>query len=276
MAAIYPIRGGTGVPLELPLALRTFSNSLTVWVAYLTQSEVRQFCANVRRVLREFGGRLLTPDPEASRRTIGTLRAVMGEEAFQNVMSAYNTLSAQSDVTVGGNDLVVPFHENSAEKATVLLAENGLRAKMLPMGEYMPELRVFARLDERQREDMQKLYADLHVWEIRLDPDWTEPAAVLGGAFAIRADVDGTELTVTLRGRVDSLSAPDFLAAGSHALTDARVEMSRLEYISSAGLRVLLIMTKRLGVGHVTAAGANGVVRDILEQTGYDAIITLV
>ena len=250
-------------------------------LTYLTQSEVRQLCANVRRVLKEFGGRWLTPDPEAGKRTIGTLRAVMGEEAIKNMMSAFNTLSTQSDVTVGNNDLVMRFGESdSFEKATALLSENGLKAKPLPMGEYMPELKVFSRLNEQQRESMKNLYAGLTVWEITPDPDWKEPVRETGGAFGVETAVNGTELTVTLRGRVDSLTAPEFLAAfekvaGENTLTAATVDMSGLEYISSAGLRVLLIMTKRLGAGNVVVTGANELVRSIFEQTGYEDILTL-
>ncbi len=262
--------------VEGPLCL-TSEGTLT----YLTQSEVRQLCANVRRVLREFGGRLLTPDPEAGKRTIGTLRAVMGEEAIKNMMSAYNTLSTQSDVTVGDNDLVVrPGTGDGFKKAAALLAENGLRAKPLPIGEHMPELKVFAQLDETQRENMKKLYAGLTVWEITPDPAWKEPVQETGGTFALRTDVDGNEVTLTLRGRVDSLTAPELLAAfekaaDAHVLTDAKVDMSHLEYISSAGLRVLLIMTKRLGVGHVTVTGASELIRSIFEQTGYNYVLTI-
>ena len=262
--------------VEGPVCLTT-EGTLT----YLTQWEVRQLCANVRRVLREFGGRWLTPDPEANKRTLGTLRAVMGEEAIKNMMSAYNTLSAQSDVTVGDNDLVVRSGaKDGFEKAAALLAENGLKAKQLPIGEHMPELKVFSQLDEQQRENMKKLYAGLTIWEITPDPAWKEPVQETGSAFALRTDVDGSEVTLTLRGRVDSLTAPEFLAAFEKAantnfLTDATVDMSHLEYISSAGLRVLLIIAKRLGVGHVTITGASEPVRSIFEQTGYNYVLTI-
>ena len=262
--------------VEGPLCLTTEGT-----LAYLTQSEVRQLCANVRRVLKEFGGRWLTPDPEANKRTIGTLRAVMGEEAIQNMMSAYNTLSAQSDVTVGDNDLVVRLGgKDGSEKAAALLAENGLRAKQVPIGEHMPELKVSSQLSGQQRENMKKLYAGLTIWEITPDPAWKEPVQETGGAFAQRTDVDGSEVTITLRGRVDSLTAPEFLAAfekaaDAHVLTDAKVDMANLGYISSAGLRVLLIMVKRLGAGHVVVTGANELVLSIFEQTGYDDVLTI-
>ncbi len=262
--------------VEGPVCL-TAESTLT----YLTQSEVRQLCANVRRVLKEFGGRWLTPDVESGQRTVGTLVAVLGVEGFKNVVSVFTTLSAQADVVVGDNDMVIRYgYKDDYPKAEALLKEVGLKARKLPMGEHMPELKVFSQLDEAQREAMKKLYADLFIWELTPDPDWKEPVQETGGAFGLDTAVNGPELTVTLRGRVDSLTAPEFLAAfekaaGENDLTAAWVDMSHLEYISSAGLRVLLIMTKRLGAGHVTVTGANELVLSIFEQTGYDDVLTI-
>ncbi len=259
-----------------PLCL-TSESTLT----YLTQSEVRQLCANVRRVLKEFGGRWVTPDVEAGDRTVGSLVAVLGEEGFKNVISVFVTLSNQADVVVGDNDMVIRYgHQEDPPAADALMKEVGLKVKKITMGDYMPELKVFSKLSAEQREAMKTLYKSLVLWELTPDPDWTEPEAKTGGEFGVDTAVNGTELTVALRGRVDSLTAPDFLAAfekiaGEHALTAATVDMSDLEYISSAGLRVLLIMTKRLGTGHVIVTGANELVLSIFEQTGYDDILRI-
>ena len=248
---------------------------------YLTQSEVRQLCVNMRRVLKEFGGRWLTPDPESGNRTVGTLVAVLGWEGFKNVISVFTTLSSQADVVVGENDMVLRYgHEEDVPKAEALLKDVGLKAKKIFMGEYMPELKVFAKLDEQQREAMKELYKSLMLWELTPDPDWSEPVPETNGAFGLNTAVNGTELTVILRGRVDSLTAPEFLAAfekaaEENALSTAKVDMSALEYISSAGLRVLLIMTKRLGVSRVIVTGANELIRSIFEQTGYDEILRI-
>ena len=248
---------------------------------YLTQSEVRQLCANGRRVLKEFGGRWLTPDIEAGDRTVNTLMAVVGADALRDVMSAFTTLSSEVDVIVAANDMVLRYgYEEDVTKCAALLKEVGLKAKKITMGRYMPELKVFAKLNEEQREAVKKAYASLNLWELTPDSDWKEPVRETGGAFGLDTAVNGSELTVTLRGRVDSLTAPEFLAAfekvsGENDLTAAKVDMSGLEYISSAGLRVLLIMTKRLGAGNVTVTGANELIRSIFEQTDYDDILTL-
>ena len=53
------------------------------------------------------------------------------------------------------------------------------------------------------------------------------------------------------------------------------VDCSDLDYVSSAGLRVLVIM-RRACEGGVTLANANEFVADVVEQTGFGAVLTVV
>ena len=53
------------------------------------------------------------------------------------------------------------------------------------------------------------------------------------------------------------------------------VDCSRLNYISSAGLRVLLIMHKACK-GGVSLHGENEVVSEIMSQTGFDSIFVTI
>lgn len=59
-------------------------------------------------------------------------------------------------------------------------------------------------------------------------------------------------------------------AAGG--IRKVRVDCHTLDYISSAGLRVLLIMQKQHGVKLVAV---NSVVKEILETTGFDSILEM-
>lgn len=102
-----------------------------------------------------------------------------------------------------------------------------------------------------------------------------------GDGFGVSIRARGGVMDVALRGRVDSLTAPEFLAAyekaaGAMELADVHVDMSELAYISSAGLRVLLMMIKAVQPGHVSVSGVNGTIRDIMTQTGYADMLTLV
>ena len=80
-------------------------------------------------------------------------------------------------------------------------------------------------------------------------------------------------LDLRLTGRLDSLTAPQLLAeyeeqSASGAIRKVQIDCHALDYISSAGLRVLLIMHKGCKEG-VSLTGMNDLVYDILSQTGF-------
>ena len=89
------------------------------------------------------------------------------------------------------------------------------------------------------------------------------------------------ELLVILEGRLDTASAPEADALlqkslpGAEALT---IDMEKLEYISSAGLRVLLSAEKTLqkqGGRKLKLIHVNEIVMEIFEITGFSAILDI-
>ena len=61
----------------------------------------------------------------------------------------------------------------------------------------------------------------------------------------------------------------------SEGISAVRVKAEALEYISSAGLRTMMIMVKKLGQGNVTVEGASDDVKEIFEVTGFADILTI-
>ena len=89
---------------------------------------------------------------------------------------------------------------------------------------------------------------------------------------------DGEKLTVQMAGRLDTQTAPQLeteLKEGLNGVKELVFDLKEVEYISSAGLRVILIMHKACTEG-VTISGANNAIKEILSQTGFDSIITIV
>ncbi len=89
----------------------------------------------------------------------------------------------------------------------------------------------------------------------------------------IKKEKNGTELTLALAGRLDAATAPELDAcvkqeiAGITALT---LDFSSLEYIASAGLRVLLVAEKLMRKqGKMTLVHVNPNVREVLDMTGF-------
>ena len=147
------------------------------------------------------------------------------------------------------------------------------------MAERMPKL---GSLSPEKTELVRQAMERINLWTITPDRATLLHRTDGGGdGFGVSIRARGGVMDVTLRGRVDSLTAPEFLAAyekaaGAMELADVHVDMSELAYISSAGLRVLLMMIKAVQPGHVSVSGANETVRDILTQTGYADMLTLV
>jgi len=90
---------------------------------------------------------------------------------------------------------------------------------------------------------------------------------------------DGSKLTVELEGRLDTATAPQLeneLKESIGGVSVLLMDFSKLEYISSAGLRVLLsaqkIMNKQ---GSMKLTNVNDVINEIFEVTGFCDILTI-
>ena len=83
----------------------------------------------------------------------------------------------------------------------------------------------------------------------------------------------------SLVGRLDTITAPELERELKDVLPDARelvLDFAGLEYISSAGLRVLLsaqkIMAKQ---GEMRLVNVNETIMEIFEVTGFSEILTI-
>ncbi len=87
------------------------------------------------------------------------------------------------------------------------------------------------------------------------------------------------KLTLAVQGRVDSVSAPELEAVLNESLEGVEelvFDFSELEYISSAGLRVLLTSYKKMAEqGTMKITNINEVIREIFEVTGFADIFTI-
>ena len=89
---------------------------------------------------------------------------------------------------------------------------------------------------------------------------------------------NGNALTMALEGRLDTLTAPEFEAEilSLEGIEDLTLDFSKLEYISSAGLRVLLLAQKAMyGKGKMTVTNINKLVREVFEVTGFLNILNV-
>ena len=95
----------------------------------------------------------------------------------------------------------------------------------------------------------------------------------------INKDAKGDELTISIDGRLDTTTAPQLDAEINSCLDGVKsliIDMSKLVYISSAGLRVLLkaqkVMNKQ---GKMTVTNVNQEIKEIFEVTGFDELLNI-
>lgn len=90
---------------------------------------------------------------------------------------------------------------------------------------------------------------------------------------------NGNELTVTLEGRLDTLTAPQLEQQLDPALADVNkliFDLTELEYISSAGLRVLLASRQKMeGKDGMTVKNVNDDIMEVFEITGFADILDI-
>ena len=95
----------------------------------------------------------------------------------------------------------------------------------------------------------------------------------------IRKEMNGTTLTIALEGRLDTVTAPDLEAALREELDKAEAlvfDFTKLEYISSAGLRVLLSAHKVMSAkGGMKVTNVNEIVQEVFEVTGFADILNI-
>ena len=90
---------------------------------------------------------------------------------------------------------------------------------------------------------------------------------------------NGTALEVAVEGRLDTMTAPELEAELGKSMGGAQslvLDFNKLEYISSAGLRVLLSAHKAMsGKDGMKVTNVNEIVQDVFDVTGFSDILTI-
>ncbi|MBQ3903812.1 MAG: STAS domain-containing protein [Eubacterium sp.] len=97
--------------------------------------------------------------------------------------------------------------------------------------------------------------------------------------MTINKTLNGNALTIAVEGRLETTTAPELEAVIKNELdgiAELTFDFSKLEYISSAGLRVLLTAQKTMNKqGKMSITGVNDIVMEIFEITGFSDILTI-
>ncbi len=95
----------------------------------------------------------------------------------------------------------------------------------------------------------------------------------------IAKNVNGSEIKLILEGRLDTATAPQLEATLNSILagvTSLKFDLEKLDYISSAGLRVLLSAQKTMNKqGSMVISNVSPEVKEIFDVTGFTDILTI-
>jgi anti-anti-sigma factor len=245
---------------------------------YFTDKEMITFLENIAKLLEIHGGCWITADPEIASEHIRIQSAIHpGGTDFDTV----HMLSEKSDTGDLKNILQLRYgHEKEDfKKAEAILSEHGLKAERIRIAGHLEKTEVFSTLTSDQKEAVLKAVEDIAFWKVVSVGPARNINMTETHSFTIHSELTDDVLNLRLAGRLDSLTAPQLLEAyetqsASGSIRKVQADCTALDYISSAGLRVLLIMRKGSKEG-VSLTGVNDVCADILMQTGLSEILDI-
>jgi len=95
----------------------------------------------------------------------------------------------------------------------------------------------------------------------------------------IKKEKNGGSLHIQLFGRLDTVTAPQFEASLKEdldSLTELIIDFQTLEYVSSAGLRVLLMAQKQMNKqGKMKIINVSEPIKEVFDMTGFSDILTI-
>jgi len=262
---------------------------------YLNREEKARLFTNIRRLLAKKGGCWLSADVETMayyRAGIGTF-AESKEDAQQMINAFLTAFSTQSDSDIMGNDLIERKDKNASglsggydfDEMEKVYNSFGFKVERIPYYRDDLELKMFSKLTPEQTAKLKALIKQVHIWKLTSDPDVpiddSKQNAYEEGEFSSTFRNLSGRLQIRLCGRVDSITAPAFLKAWEEEsradkVDSVAIDCGDLKYISSAGLRVLLIIKKSLPGKELILLNVNEPVKEILDTTGFSGLFSVV
>ena len=132
-------------------------------------------------------------------------------------------------------------------------------------GQY--DLRSFSFLKDDVIEKLRKALSNVNVWKLTVNPDFvSENPGSPEKNFSLQTKHDGEILSFILTG--EAVMEETVTLEGA-AVTGVTVDCSKLQYVSSAGLRVLMMIKKALPEAPLVLMNVNRPVKEILVTTGF-------
>ena len=216
-------------------------------VGYFTNSELEEMCGAIHALLTEFGGCWATCDVDASMLYGVTFATLLDPSVAFNIQKAMQNATNTSE-----NFVTTTLIAGTQEEKLAFMQSQGFDVQKISFADMLPDLNSLKDRPEdmvRYRQACSQM--NLWVMTVKSDSKLLSENTSVKKPFSIISDLKGENLHIHLTGRVDSITAPELLEfykkqMEQNHITSADLDVKQMEYISSAGLRVLLIMFKEL------------------------------
>ena len=215
---------------------------------YFTQPELEEVFSNIHRVLEDHGGSWVIADRAMTKCSDGIAAAALGNDP--KLLGLYKVITAQAAGTVSDFELYNNvFFDDDEEKIKAFAKDMGFELQLVPAYDHMPDQFGSLRTAPEVEDGVREVFKELFYWELTVARAG-EVREHHGTSFSADAAIVGSLLRFTLNGRLDTLTAPDLLelyqGIDPQSYERIEVDLRGLEYVSSAGVRVLTIMAKGL------------------------------
>lgn len=253
---------------------------------YLSRNETAQFLNGIRSVLKRNGGCFYTPDFSSKSIFYNVAAQAYGREKAIEILTKYrDTLNSTSQSSI--SDTLVG-RDVAKEEQLAFFNKHGFVVEEIPFLTAATDINSLNYFDKDIAEKMRIGLSQVNGWKVSLDENYAKEdnADNVDNAENVENQVKncscmvkGNTLHMSLFGRIDTISSPavyDMFEQMSRDkdISGVDIDMKDLEYISSAGLRVLLLIAKRTKC-KLKAFNVITTVREIIETTGFDEIVEI-
>ena len=241
---------------------------------YFTQQELEEVFSNIRRVIQKHGGSWVIVDRAYYTHDQTIAAAILDNDP--QMVALYAAITKKAAGTVAD----VKFYDNIIFKGTdeeikTFIGKMGFEVKEICMADYLPDhLGALSSMPQVEAR-VQDVFRDMYFWELTVK-EKSEVKADQVLPFRVESEMKDGKFTARIQGRMDTITAPQLLeqfrkADGVKAI---EINMEKMSYISSAGLRVLLMMYKSLeNKDQFKVVGVTDSVKEIMKVTGFDQFL---
>ena len=246
---------------------------------YFVQSELEEVFSNIRRLLQKYGGSWVITDRAYFLHDQEVVAAALNHDPQMTALyAAVTNRAAATTADVRFNDSV--FFDPDDGKVRDFIRKMGFELHEICMADYLPDQIGSLRENPEAEPAVRDVFKKMMFWELTVSEKTAAeqtPSDHTELPFKVVSGVKDGIFEVSVQGRMDTITAPELLEQFQNAGSEIKaihVDVSRMTYVSSAGLRVLLIMYKALeDKENFEMTGVNAEVREIMETTGFDQFL---